>query len=248
MQNHERQNMRKQRNNSEPSALKKASRRTEKAVSEEATASKADAKERSVSPEKIVEQIRAEQQKIARNEGRTIECYIAIGLHFAELKALASRRWAKHLKPLGYSARATSRLMKIGNHWGSEIGPLEAEILDRLPPDAHKCESLCRLGREQLLVLLGKLDCRKASRKEVSEAVSQELGEEPLPPKPAPPVADQVGRKIEQISDIIEEWRESAPTDDLRQQLLGLLTEGFEGIRGALTAGDRPSGPLNEAA
>jgi hypothetical protein len=77
--------------------------------------------------------------------------------------------------------RTARRLLLIGETWWCDSGTLGSTILARLPVDLQKLSWLCRLDRDQLDELVECLDCRKASRRTVVDAVKTMLGEQDTP-------------------------------------------------------------------
>jgi hypothetical protein len=187
--------------------------------------------EPSPSPDEVVRQIQEEQRKIAGHEGDVLGSLIAIGLHLVALKSLAKRDWARRLKAVAMSSRQASRLMKVGQKWGLEIGPIGADLRQRLPADDHKCEALCKLSYEQLVELASNMDLRKATRKEVCEAVRQALGEQPRRPGSSfEDVSARVARQLGRLKSTVARWQEHSPDGALCARLGEQVVTGLQSI------------------
>jgi hypothetical protein len=190
------------------------------------------------SPDEVVQKIQEEQRKIAGHEGDVLGSLVAIGLHLVALKSLAKCGWARRLKTVGMSTRQASRLMKVGQRWGREIGPNGADLRQRLPIDDHKCEALCKLSYEQLMELADRLDLKKASRKEVCQAVRQALGEQPRRREPSfEDVSAKVGQQLGRLKSTVARWRQDSPPDDQRATLGDKLATGLQSILEELRPG-----------
>jgi hypothetical protein len=181
----------------------------------------------------LIGQIQAEQVKFDRNEGPLVANLIRIGTLLSELKPLAGRTWTTTARELGYHPRAASRLQKIGRRWQAEIGTEGSERLARLPPDPQKLEQLCRLSPEQLERLLGELDCKKADRKKVADAVKEVLGEE-ASPRGGGDIMKSISRVLTRLTAAVDRWRETDGDPRTRELVRGALADGLGRLQEAL--------------
>ena len=147
----------------------------------------------------LVQQIRAEQDRIRDGEGQAVTRMIAIGCLLVALKIATkpARSWTLTLAEIGYAPRVASRFQKLGIEWGGENGRIATDLLPMLPADLNKLERLCDLTLGQLRALLFRIDCRKESRATVSREVNSALGIDPKP-------REKLGR-----SRIIERFKKS---------------------------------------
>jgi len=184
----------------------------------------------------LVDEIVKEQRKIDRLEGDVVASHIRIGHRLAELRPLAKKTWGKQLKAVGISPRVASRYLKIAEHWPAEIGLTESDLLPRLPTDLLKLEWLCRVPQAELADLLGKLDCKKATRPQVVAAVREVLGEDP-PAKDEHDVEGFVGRFIARVMRTVDGLHEKFPDTEQQDRARKLLAAGLGRIQDALKAG-----------
>ena len=192
---------------------------------------------------KLVNEILKEQQKIDRYEGDVVASHIRIGSHLTQLRLLAKNNWAKQLKTIGISPRVASRYLKIAQHWPSEIGLSESDLLPRLPPDLLKIEWLCRVPQAQIGDLLDKLDCKKANRPQVIAAVRAALGEDP-PPKDEQDVMKFVRRFIDRLVKTVDRLPETFPELEQQDRARELLAAGLHEVQDALQSRPVPAKDL----
>lgn len=189
----------------------------------------------------LLDKIAAEQQKIDRQDGDVVACYVSMGQCLAELRPLAKRNWARQLKLLGIAPRVASRRMKLAQRWPDGIGHEESELLPRLPSDLLKLEWLCRLDHPQLSELLTHFDAKRATRPQVIAQVREALGEAP-PAKPDLDVEQVVQHFIDRMLSTAERLSDKYIEPSQRDHARHLLVAGLCRIQEALT--DEPVGML----
>ena len=188
---------------------------------------------------RLLAEIRAEQRKIDRNEGNVIASKITIGTRLAALKAASGRTWGRQQTELGYNPRLASRLMKLAQGWGSEIGRIASDLLPKLPPDLNKLEWLCRLDAGQLRALLAGLDARKASRKEIVSKVRDALGEEPPPAvDTSTAMAKSIDRTFDRLGKTLERLHGEAADAGHAHEVRAAIAAGFARMLASLGPAD----------
>jgi hypothetical protein len=179
-------------------------------------ASKASKAEKAVDQkacDALVKKILKLDDQLARTEGEGVTTLIEKGQHLIDLKAKAMRTWVKRLGEMKLNPRVASRLIAIGT-WGREIGPIESDLLAKLPQDVHKLEWIVQLAPGPLQELVADLDCRAVPRATVIRTVKGILGQgsptaEPDDPKTALKAIEKiVNRLVDRI-----EGLETAYTD-----------------------------------
>jgi hypothetical protein len=184
---------------------------------------------------KLHEKIRMEQCKIDHSEGGIVASHIRLGHHLAALRTLAKKTWGSQLKAIGINPRVASRYLKIAQHWPNEIGLKESDCLTRLPVDLMKLEWLCRVPLDGLANLLGKLDCKKATRPQVIAAVREALGEDP-PSKDESDVEQFVRRLVDRLTKAVDRMQEKFPEAEQQDRFRGLLAEELHKMQQTLTS------------
>jgi len=190
--------------------------------------------------QKLVGEIQKEQRKIDRFEGDIVASRIRLGNHLAQLRRLANGDWAKQLSVLEMSPRVASRYLKIAQHWPTEIGLKESDLLPRLPTDLLKLEWLCRVPQDRLGPLLDELDCKRANRRQVVAAVRDVLDEAP-PARTERDAQQFVERFTNRIMRTVDKLHETFPDAEQQDQARELLVIRFREIQVALEAQIDPS-------
>jgi hypothetical protein len=166
-----------------------------------------------------------------REEGDVVASRIGVGRLLVQLRPLARRNWEQmclgrmHIHP-----RVARRYVCIAERW--PIGLPESDLLPRLPVDLIKLEWLSRVPSAELRALLERLDCKKAGRKQVIDAVRELL--------PALRRAGRGGenerafqrllcRVTEVIACVLDEFRDP----DCLDRVCAMLEEGLRRIREA---------------
>jgi hypothetical protein len=187
---------------------------------------------------KIRAEIRAEQQKIDRNEGNVIASWIAIGERLAALQAASGRTWGKQLEGLGYHPRVASRLQKLAKAWGGKIGRIASDLLPQLPADLNKIETLCRLDQEQLRDLLRNINCKKISRRDLVAEVRAALGEEPPTTKSggSDDTLKAIERLLARLAERLEDLKGEAAGAVLGEQLKESLKNGIARLQESIVS------------
>jgi hypothetical protein len=183
--------------------------------------------------EQLIRDIEAEQSKVARKEGEIVSNLVRIGALLVDLQTAAGRTWTERVRSLGYHPRAASRLQKIAFRWRDEIGTLGSDFLTRLPGDPQKLEWMCRLSREQLAALLDRMDCKQASRTEVSAAVKELLGQNTTRRR-ARGIVETVARLFTRMTKALEGWQQTDDGREAPDQLRDVLSGGLGQLRRVL--------------
>ena len=115
------------------------------------------------------------------------------------------------------------------------LGLKESDLLPRLPTDLLKLEWLCRVPQERLGPLLDELDCKRASRRQVVDAVRDVLDEAP-PAKTEKDVQKFVQRFIDRIMRTVDKLHETFPDSEQQDHARELLVTGLREVQAALGA------------
>ena len=199
----------------------------------------------------VIEQIMAEKRRIAEAEGNLIANAIRLGKLFAELRAVAKRRWQRELEDLGFSPRVVSRYLKLGTSWWAENATQGSDFLAQLPNDLHKLEYLCRLTREQLVQFLAIVDCRECSRSELIAMVQRLLGEKvqatsTTAKRSIDTILKDWDRSVSRILDAIDGLGDEAKAEESRMRLSEGLHKRFSEVEEILNPVEEAEPPADQ--
>jgi hypothetical protein len=88
---------------------------------------------------------------------------------------MSAATWGAKLRKQGFNPRVVSRLMKAATVLTVDESVME-RLLDRLPADPIKLESICALSLAQIEELVTDNDCRQLDRNEVADLVRDKQG------------------------------------------------------------------------
>ncbi|MDB5350437.1 MAG: hypothetical protein JWN86_1684 [Planctomycetota bacterium] len=184
--------------------------------------------------DKLVDEIRQEQQQLHCLEGEAVLKLTAIGSKLIELKVHAARTWTDRVASLGHSPRVASRLMSLGKAWDGEIGRIASDLRARLPHDVNKLEWICRIPLNRMEKILAGKDCRALGRPQIVAAVKAALGlVAQARPKSASPggIAKSFTRSVDKVVCAIR-GTEMADVDriGIREDLRGILDRALAGL------------------
>jgi hypothetical protein len=187
----------------------------------------------------VVRRIKGLQREMAGREGDLVVIAVEIGQLLLQLQSVAKGSWTKHAKDLGYHPRMANRYMALAKGWWTGPRLMESSLLDKLPPDLQKLTWLVKLDEDQLAECVEWLDCRKASRTQVIEAVKRKLHIAEFAKAARPITVDQVlrdcDRFVNRASEAIENAGSDLPDADARRRLLNELRGRFSQLEQLLS-------------
>src|SRR5262245_36867763 len=98
----------------------------------------------------IIGRIKELTKQVRRNAAELARFNIELGALFIRLKERSSGTWLKKLERIGYSQRVVSRVMKAAKVLAAPDGTVDAKLLERLPGDPIKLETICALPRPEI--------------------------------------------------------------------------------------------------
>jgi len=200
---------------------------------------------------KLVQQIKAIQSEMLKDEGNLVLRHVAIGELLIQLKKTAGSKWPQHLAELGYDTRVARRYMQLAKSWWAGDGLKKSELLPELPADLLKLEWLCRLTEEQLAEGVDNWRCREWSRNQVIDAVKKKLNirakAKPVHVVTIDTIVDDCDKFVERALETIDVSGDEIADPEARQRLLAELSDKFAAIEDAIHAHDEAqAGPVDE--
>lgn len=184
----------------------------------------------------IIEQIETLTRQSRRNESETARLNIELGALFVQLKSRAAGTWEAKLKRLGYSPRVARRLMKAATTLAAPDGTVSPQLLERLPGDPIKLETLCALPLPDVQRLINAHDCRQLDRAEVVALVRAQQGKkaagEKKPATPAEAIRQGWAKSVESLLNKLGKI-EAVERDDL----IRFLDDSLEDLKEMLHEG-----------
>jgi hypothetical protein len=177
---------------------------------------------------------------MARNEGAAVLHLTQIGELLVELRQCITRGWDRHVTEIGFAPKVARRLQRLGSSWWARSG-LDESTLSQLPADLMKLEWLCRLSPQKLRDLLFTLDCKKAVRQTIIDAVQASLGFRPTRPILTANDVATLKRHFSRLIERVDRARARASDEAGHQGLDAFLLAAAEIVRGKLAPKQSPS-------
>ncbi len=179
----------------------------------------------------ILERIKDLTQQARQSDAETARLNIQLGALFIQLKAKAPGTWLAKLKRMGYSPRVASRLMRAAKTLAAPDGTVSAKLLERLPGDPLKLETICALPLPDVERLITEHDCSLLDRQEVVALVRERQGKKPAADKkpltPAEAIrqnwAQSVERLLQKLGKIEAKEEREALIKEVEESLADLM-------------------------
>jgi hypothetical protein len=182
----------------------------------------------------IESRIRELRTAARRNETEMARINIELGVQFLRLKEAAPGTWGAKLRRLGYSQRVVSRLMKAARTLRASDGSVSQRLLERLPGDPIKLETLCALNRSEIEQLVKTHNCRQLDREEIAKLVRARQGKEAEPPK-GPPTPSEALRKTwaQSVENLLKKLNEIETAEE-RESVIRYLEASLDDVKESL--------------